>query len=260
MRDAALAAVRTLVDLYALIALPLLLPEVERGCSHDNWRIRQSSIELLGDLLFKVPCPRSGARLHEGPWSLVLVQRDSTCLVKPCATTATWCSNLRRLTCLCDRWRAHLARCGWRAMMMRRAPPQRSTGAPSSRHSAETNVTRCWCLDYVTHTTAYTHFLGPVWLRAPSVAATKKVCCRRYWHVCTWLAQTWATLCGQQLCTFGRRWSPTPRAHWARFCRLLWTRSLTRLPAQVHHCRQTVPTHCQQLLVSFASALQRLHA
>ena len=55
VRQAALAAGRTLVDLYALSALELLLPAVERGCAHENWRIRQSSVELLGDLLFKVP-------------------------------------------------------------------------------------------------------------------------------------------------------------------------------------------------------------
>lgn len=35
-------------------SLPLLLPAVEDGIFHDNWRIRQSSVELLGDLLFKV--------------------------------------------------------------------------------------------------------------------------------------------------------------------------------------------------------------
>lgn len=32
----------------------MLLPAVEDGIFSDNWRIRQSSIELLGDLLFKV--------------------------------------------------------------------------------------------------------------------------------------------------------------------------------------------------------------
>ena len=39
---------------YASTALPLLLPAVEAGVLNANWRIRQSSIELLGDLLFKV--------------------------------------------------------------------------------------------------------------------------------------------------------------------------------------------------------------
>lgn len=31
-----------------------MLPAVEDGILNDNWRIRQSSVELLGDLLFKV--------------------------------------------------------------------------------------------------------------------------------------------------------------------------------------------------------------
>ena len=45
---------RTFVDLYATTALPVLLPAVEEGVFNDNWRIRQSSVELLGELLFKV--------------------------------------------------------------------------------------------------------------------------------------------------------------------------------------------------------------
>ncbi len=39
-------------------SLPLLLPAVEDGIFNDSWRIRQSSVELLGDLLFKV-CKKS---------------------------------------------------------------------------------------------------------------------------------------------------------------------------------------------------------
>ncbi|MFS7973209.1 putative phosphoglycerate kinase [Helianthus anomalus] len=35
-------------------SLSLLLPGVEGSIFNDNWRIRQSSVELLGDLLFKV--------------------------------------------------------------------------------------------------------------------------------------------------------------------------------------------------------------
>ena len=54
VRNAALAAGHTFVDLYATTALPLLLPAVEAGIVNDNWRIRQSSVDLLGDLLFKV--------------------------------------------------------------------------------------------------------------------------------------------------------------------------------------------------------------
>jgi len=56
VRNAALAAGHTFVDMYATSALPLLLPAVEAGIVNDNWRIRQSSVDLLGDLLFKVSC------------------------------------------------------------------------------------------------------------------------------------------------------------------------------------------------------------
>ena len=54
VRDAALSAGRIAVELYAQSALPLILPAVEDGILSNNWRIRQSSVELLGDLLFKV--------------------------------------------------------------------------------------------------------------------------------------------------------------------------------------------------------------
>ncbi|KAJ6881994.1 hypothetical protein NC651_028566 [Populus alba x Populus x berolinensis] len=46
-------------------SLPLLLPAVEDGIFNDNRRIRQSSVELLGDLLFKV-AGTSGKALLEG--------------------------------------------------------------------------------------------------------------------------------------------------------------------------------------------------
>lgn len=39
---------------HCVRSLPLLLPAVEDGIFNDSWRIRQSSVELLGDLLFKV--------------------------------------------------------------------------------------------------------------------------------------------------------------------------------------------------------------
>ncbi len=44
------------MDHYAHSALPLLLPAVEEGIFAENWRIRQSSVKLLGKLLFKVGC------------------------------------------------------------------------------------------------------------------------------------------------------------------------------------------------------------
>ncbi|KAJ6744278.1 TRANSLATIONAL ACTIVATOR GCN1-RELATED, partial [Salix purpurea] len=65
VRDAALGAGHVLVEHYATTSLPLLLPAVEDGIFNDNWRLRQSSVELLGDLLFKV-AGTSGKALLEG--------------------------------------------------------------------------------------------------------------------------------------------------------------------------------------------------
>lgn len=75
VRDAALQAGRTSVEMFAETSLPLLLPAVENGIIHDNWRIRQSSVELLGDLLFKVslhafPSPCSFLLPYGHYWSL----------------------------------------------------------------------------------------------------------------------------------------------------------------------------------------------
>ena len=39
---------------YAETAISLFVPELERGLFDDNWRIRYSSVLLLGELLFKV--------------------------------------------------------------------------------------------------------------------------------------------------------------------------------------------------------------
>lgn len=45
---------RIFVDHYASTSLPLLLPAMEDGVTASSWRIRQSSVTLLGKLLFKV--------------------------------------------------------------------------------------------------------------------------------------------------------------------------------------------------------------
>lgn len=54
VRETALKAGQRIVNTYAETAIELLLPELEDGLFHDNWRIRYSSVQLLGDLLFKV--------------------------------------------------------------------------------------------------------------------------------------------------------------------------------------------------------------
>ncbi|KAJ1937859.1 translational activator of GCN4, partial [Linderina pennispora] len=54
VRDAALRAGRILVMSYSKTAVDQLLPELLAGVQHESWRIRHSSIELLGEFLFRV--------------------------------------------------------------------------------------------------------------------------------------------------------------------------------------------------------------
>merc|ERR1740128_1402341 len=54
VRDTALKAGQRIVNMYADSAIMLLLPELEHGLFDENWRIRYSSIQLLGDLLYKI--------------------------------------------------------------------------------------------------------------------------------------------------------------------------------------------------------------
>ncbi|GFU29456.1 eIF-2-alpha kinase activator GCN1 [Nephila pilipes] len=54
VRDTALRAGQRIVNMYADTAITLLLPELERGLFDENWRIRYSSVQLLGDLLYKI--------------------------------------------------------------------------------------------------------------------------------------------------------------------------------------------------------------
>lgn len=54
IRETALRAGRLLVKNFAARSVDLLLPELERGLADDSYRIRLSSVELVGDLLFNL--------------------------------------------------------------------------------------------------------------------------------------------------------------------------------------------------------------
>lgn len=54
VRDASLRAGRMIVTNYAIKAVDLLLPELEKGLFDPKWRIRQSSVQLVGELLFRI--------------------------------------------------------------------------------------------------------------------------------------------------------------------------------------------------------------
>merc|ERR1719510_2023047 len=54
VRETALKAGQRIVNLYAETAIQMLLPNLEQGLFDDNWRIRYSSVQLLGDLLYKI--------------------------------------------------------------------------------------------------------------------------------------------------------------------------------------------------------------
>ena len=54
IRETSLRAGRLLVKNFATRAIDLLLPELDRGLADDSYRIRLSSVELVGDLLFNL--------------------------------------------------------------------------------------------------------------------------------------------------------------------------------------------------------------
>ncbi|CAL8076855.1 unnamed protein product [Calicophoron daubneyi] len=54
LRETALRAGQQIVHLFAETSIELILPELERGMGDNNWRIRHSSVQLVGDLLYQV--------------------------------------------------------------------------------------------------------------------------------------------------------------------------------------------------------------
>ncbi|KAJ4267441.1 translational activator of GCN4 [Fusarium torreyae] len=65
IRETALRAGRLLVKNFAARAVDLLLPELERGLADDSYRIRLSSVELVGDLLFNLTGIKAGTEADD---------------------------------------------------------------------------------------------------------------------------------------------------------------------------------------------------
>lgn len=65
IRETSLKAGRLIVKNYATKAVDLLLPELERGLSDFNYRIRIASVELTGDLLYQLTGVSGKAELSE---------------------------------------------------------------------------------------------------------------------------------------------------------------------------------------------------
>lgn len=66
VRDASLRAGKIMIANYVERSVELMLPELERGLCNDSWRIRVSSLQLIGDLLFKISGIESKSKQDEG--------------------------------------------------------------------------------------------------------------------------------------------------------------------------------------------------
>ncbi|KAI9508386.1 ARM repeat-containing protein [Russula earlei] len=78
VREAAMRAGRMVITNYSSKAIELLLPELEHGMFDPAWRIRQSSITLVGELLFKVSGIASKLGIDDDPDAAEAIVAESS--------------------------------------------------------------------------------------------------------------------------------------------------------------------------------------
>ncbi|KAG9080780.1 translational activator of GCN4, partial [Ceratobasidium sp. 370] len=78
VRSAAMKAGRMIVSNYSTKAIDLLLPELERGMFDSGWRIRHSSITLVGELLFRVSGISGKAEIEEDEEAVDITAAESS--------------------------------------------------------------------------------------------------------------------------------------------------------------------------------------
>jgi len=100
VRESAIKAGQAIVNAYSETATDLLIPTLEQGIFDDNWRIRQSSIQLLGEFLTKISKKNDYGEvdltgvINVGRGTsilatLYLIRKDSNMFVQQMAST-TW--------------------------------------------------------------------------------------------------------------------------------------------------------------------------
>lgn len=114
--------------------LPLLLPAVEAGLGHEAWRIRQASVELCGELLFKV-----GAGGHMQPQLKRPCWRQYRAVARSCTCLATCLPQPSHLwphkRCVHPRLPGPAGRSSWMVAAMMRVQRARRTARLSCRPS-----------------------------------------------------------------------------------------------------------------------------
>ena len=81
VRDIALRAAKVLVEIYGRSALDLLLPALQRRLFDEDWRIRLSAVQLLGDLLYKLTGTSGKAVMDEDETGLGTVGTQKALIV-----------------------------------------------------------------------------------------------------------------------------------------------------------------------------------